>query len=451
MTTRQNPLAGRYFNDPNFAAAISNLAGAFAPPSPEEYLLAEQVKGERLTNDTRNRMLGLAGDDFDKLGIVGDLYDPSNSYYSVDTEAATARRGQDVTAETALNKAVIDGTYGLAGTKLGYGDTMPGLPPEIAAAIGAPAFAPQSGAALGAPAPLMTEDQMMAAIIGQQDPETQRALLDVNTVNTVGPDGKAIISSEADSIGQEAFVNPGSTAAPTAITFDRGGVRMGGFIKDGKYYDAQGGPLSLEEAGTAAEVGKPMGTNAELGLTNSIVTERTRIDSITTESDMLVDDLKSLIQGQAGAVGLAGTLQNVAQNLVQVSNELATAFGQEDGIVTQEMLAQVLPSEGGPYDPTFAQLRAGMLQLAYLNAQRDNPSGEVSRFALERQLEALSQGLLANDQSVLAALDMTKQANARKRKAYGTAGAANDVAPAATPGAQGGNVTSSGIQWSIEP
>ena len=431
MTTRQNPMAGRYFNDPNFAAAVSNLAGAFAPPSPEEYLTAEKVKGLRTSNAALADAYGLAGNDFDKLGIVADLYDPSNSYYSVDTADATARRGQDVAAATALDKARIDGTYGLAGTKLGYGDTMPGLPPEIAAAIGAPAFAPQSGAALGAPAPLMNESEMMAAIIGQQSPETQRSLLDLSTVNTVGPDGRPVVTSEIDAIGQPAFVNPGSESAPKAITFERGGVRLGGFIKGDQYVDAAGNPLSVEEAGTAAEVGKPVGTNSELGITNSIITEKSRINSITTESDMLVDDLTAMIQGQAGAVGLAGTLQNVGQNILQVGQELGTAFaGDENALITPEMLSGVV-QDGQPYDPTFAQLRAGMLQLAYLNAQRDNPSGEVSRFALERQIEALGQGLLANDQSVLAALDMTKQANARKRTAYGTEGGA-PAAPAAT-------------------
>ena len=42
MGTRMNPLAGRFFSDPAFAAGASNLAAAFAPPSPEDYLAAEQ-------------------------------------------------------------------------------------------------------------------------------------------------------------------------------------------------------------------------------------------------------------------------------------------------------------------------------------------------------------------------------------------------------------------------
>ncbi len=441
MVTRQNPMAGRYFNDPGIAAAVSNLASAFAPPSPEEYLLAEQVKGERLTNDTRNRMLGIAGDNFDQLGIVADLYDPSNSFYSVDTEAATARRGQDVTAATTLDKARLDGMFGLAGTTLAYNEAMPGLSPEIAAAIGVPAMPPQAGSALGAPAPPLSETEMIAQIMAQQSPEDQRAMLDPSTVQVAGPDGP-VFAAEIDAIGQAAFNNQGGQAAPTAITFERGGVRMGGFITpDGKYVDASGGPLSLEEAGTAAEVGKPVGTNQELGITNSNVTLAGRIDATLAESDMLIDSLAAEIQGQAGAAGLAGTIQSVGQNLLQVGRELGAAFGDDpNALVTPEMLSS-LGQVDGPYDPTFARIRSGMLQLAYLNAQRDNPSGEVSRFALERQIEALGQGALANDQSILAALGMNKEANARKRAASRALLGQEVVPPGTTSAVGGGPVT----------
>ena len=448
MTTRQNPMAGRYFNDPNFAAAVSNLASAFAPPSPEEYLMAEKVKGLRTSNAALADAYGLAAGDFDKLGVVADLYDPSNSYYSVDTEAATARRGQDVSAATALDKARIDGMFGLAGTPLAYNEAMPGLPADVAAAIGVPEFAPAAGAALGAPAPALNESEMIARIMADEMTTDERRAIagsNIDPVQIVGEGGKSTYADPLSALGQEAFVNPGSQAAPTAITFERGGVRLGGFIKDGQYVDASGQPLSNEEAGTAAGVGKPVGTNSELGITNSNTTEFNRVQAITTESDMLVDSLVSEIQGQAGATGLAGTLQNVGQNILQVGQELGTAFaGDANAVITPEMLSGVV-QDGQAYDPTFARLRAGMLQLAYLNAQRDNPSGEVSRFALERQIEALGQGLLANDQSVLAALSMTKEANARKRAAserlQGRPAGANPMptpeAPAATPPAAG--------------
>jgi hypothetical protein len=440
MSTRANPMAGRYFNDPGIAAAVSNLAGAFAPPSAQEYLLAEQVKGARTTNSALADLYAQAGGDFDKLGIVADLYDPSNSYYSVDTESADRRYNTDVTADTALDKARIDGMFGLAGTPLAYNEVMPGLSPEVAAAIGVPEFAPQAGAALGAPAPPLNESEMIAQIMAEQSPEDQRSLLDPSTVQTVGPDGQPVITPEIDAIGMDAYNNPGGQAAATAITFDRGGVRMGGFITpDGKYTDSNGGPLTPEEAGTAAEVGKPVGTNSELGITGSNRTSYNNIQAITTESDMLIDSLAAEIDLQKGAVGFAGTLQNLQQNVGQVFAELNSAFGGEDGVITPEMLSG-LTDTGQPYDPTFARLRSGMLQLAYLNAQRDNPSGEVSRFALERQLEALSQGMLANDQSFLAALAMNKEANARKRAAS-KALLGGEVVPPDAPPAGGTGAT----------
>ena len=397
MTTRENPMAGRYFNDPSFAAAISNLAGAFAPPSPEEYLTAEKVKGLRTSNAALADAYGLAGNDFDKLGIVADLYDPSNSYYSVDTAANTARRGQDVAAAAALDTARINGAYGLAGTKLGYYDSMPGLPPEIAAAIGAPAFAPQSGAALGAPAPPLSETEMIAKIMAEQSPEDQRAMVGVDLAQTVDPvSGLPVNTSTLDAIGQQPFVNPGSQAAPDAITFDRNGVRMGGFIKNGQFVDAVGTPLTPEEAGTAAKVGSPVGTNAELGITGSNKTKGNEIVAEASYGKERAAKFLALIENNAGVLGIPGTIRGFAQDLVAGANEFGEVYG---GIGSfdelQSMAANVAQSNG--YTPEIAQAFNYALEMAYLAANMQDPDGEVGIRELAMNMDQYDGGIAGNE------------------------------------------------------
>lgn len=469
MATRMNPVAGRFFNSPQFATAMSNLAGAFAPPSPQEYLIGEQLKRERQAASRLDELWAGAAGDPDRQAVLLDLYNPDQSYYAtnqadatkrygIDTGARTAittnaadnaralevagindatnRRGQDIDARVDLTTNAADNARALdvariadatdrrgqnigligdyATTPLERTEAIPGVPPEIAAALGLPALPSASGAALGAEAAPLSESEMKALILGDLSPADQRnaALSDVPVEQVVGPDGQPVFSTRMDAVGQQAYVPKGSEAKPTPITFERDGVRMGGFVVGDQYVDADGVPLSAVEAGTVAEIGKPTGSNADLGITNSNLTDYNRVQQTVVQSNMLIDQLEGLVKANAGAAGAAGSIQMLAQDFVQTGRELGEAFGLgPDGIVTPDMLNAIGGS--GDYNPVFRQIRAGMLQLAYLNAQRDNPRGEVSRFALERQIDALGQGLVGNDQSVLASLAMSRDANAR--------------------------------------
>ncbi len=434
MTTRQNPLAGRYFNDPGFAAAMSNLASAFAPPSPEEYLLAEQVKGERTTNAALTDLYGMAGGNPDILGgIVAGGWTPNQGFEAMRGGLANERYATDVGAATELQKQRIATLGNMGSTVLGYGEAMPGLPEDVAAAIGLPEFAPQSGAALGAPAPYKSKAEVEGDILAGLSPDEQRAILGsgVDTVMVDTPDGP-VFSDPLSAFGQNAYVNPGSTAAPEPVMLiGPNGERVSGFALPTGGYALGDGKTPAPADFVAYKMPQIQGTADEVGGTGSNKTEYNRTQAITTESDMLIDSLVAEVQGQAGAVGIAGTLQNLQQNVGQVLAELNAAYGDADGLVTPDMMSGMLQTDGN-HDPTFARLRSGMLQLAYLNAQRDNPSGEVSRFALERQLEALSQGMLANDKSFLAALAMNKEANARKRAAAEKL-IGNEVTPPGAP------------------
>jgi hypothetical protein len=97
----------------------------------------------------------------------------------------------------------------------------------------------------------------------------------------------------------------------------------------------------------------------------------------------------------------------------------------------------------GDYNPKFRQARALLLEFAYANATMNNPSGEVSRYALERELEALGQGLVGNDKGLLGVLDIAKARMVRKLDQAnvldGTAAALtpDQIGPNETPGAAG--------------
>lgn len=456
MTTRQNPMAGRYFNDPNFAAAVSNLAGAFAPPSPEEYLTAEKVKGLRTSNAALADAYGLAGDDFDKLGIVADLYDPSQSYYSVDTDAATARRGQDVTAATTLDKARIDGVFGLAGTPLAYNEAMPGLPADLAAAIGMPEFAPASGAALGAPAPYKSRTEVEGDVLAGLTPDEQRAIIgsSVDPVKIAGPDGPTY-ADPLSALGQPAYTDPGSQAAADMVSYidPNGGEGTAVFDPNTRTlvdiatkeplptgtrtYKLQGGDKALMTGATTANTtnGNQVIADAQYGLDR-------------------VGQFRKLLEENPGVLGLPGTVRGFAQDVVAGALEMGAAFGDTKGVIdsvdeVRQLAERVTGS--GKYDPAIAQAYSYALEMAYLQAKMQDPGGEVNVRELERLLSTFDGGIAGNSQ-VLANLDVL-QGQLNDRITYGSNlrdGA--KATPVPLPGASaGGNTTSSGIQWSIEP
>lgn len=418
MSTRANPMAGRYFNDPGIAAAVSNLAGAFAPPSAQEYLLAEQVKGERMNNTAMSDIFRMAGDDFDKLNIGVGNYAPTQSYYAVNTGDATARRGQDVTAATARDVARTNAVAALGSTVLTGDQAMAGLTDEQAAAVGLPEFAPVAGQDIGAPTTPLTETQMKALILQGLTEAEQRATIDVELAQTVDPDtGLPVNRSPLDALGEQPFVNPNSQAAATAITFDRGGVRMGGFITpDGRYTDSNGGPLTPEEAGTAAEVGKPMGTNDELGIGRTTMNENDRRFISSAKGIETVDDAIANFTANPGTQGALGFTRRMFQGAVQTLRE-AGAVAQdtelssvanllEQGLIDEAVAARIDPN----YNPalTEAQILGNMVVWAYASAQQGD--GRVSNQQLDEAMSALGlNGVFATTADAITAATRVKQ------------------------------------------
>lgn len=431
MTTRANPLAGRYFNDPSFAAGISNLASAFAPPGADDYLAAEKMRGMRTQNDALARAAGLAGDDFDMLSIVADLYDPTQSFYKVNLDSSDTRRGQDITAQTArlnnaadndraLREAVLSGMFKAGSTPLTYGEVMPGIDPATATAMGAtagvpvPAFGPQSGAALGAPADPLSTDEFTASLMqkmAEEDPRFAQlfALDGVGTTNTVGPEGRPRLSftSEAALAGAEPFVNQGGQAGADLTSYITPDGREGSAIFDPN-------TKTLVDAATGEPL--PQGTKtfkiaggdraAASGATTSNLTAGQRTLAEVDYGRRRVQEFRDLLDANPDILGIPGMVRSFAQDIGQAAIGMGSLLGPDGKIESLDQLRQLAEtvSQQRDYNPAFARAAALALEMAYMDAKMQDPSGEVNVRELERNLSIYDGGIAGNPR-VLATLD----------------------------------------------
>lgn len=429
MGTRINPLAGRYFNDPSLAASVSSLAEVFAPPSANEQYAWAKANNERAEGQRLADLWNAAGDDFDKRGVAAGAWNPNQSYYAVDTADATARRGQDISAETSrLNnaadndRALLEAVIGLGDTKLGHGDAMVGIPAEVADALNIPAFPSQTGAALGAPEPQKSTDQVEADLLeqaildglfGAEDIVTERRS-DVPVETVVTPEGPRLVT-RSDAIGEEPHFNTGAEAKPTLETYRTPGGETGTAIFDtelGKWVDTQSGAVLPE--GTVT--GKINDTSEGFGATTSNVT---RGNQIVAESDYGVTRLtefRTLLEENPGIMGIPGMVRSFAQDLVAAADEAGAAFGTIDSLEEARDLAARVGASG-KYDPALAQAAAYALEMAYLQAKAQDPGGEVNVRELERLL-SLYDGGIAGNPKVLSNLEVL-EGQLQQRREYG--------------------------------
>lgn len=427
MGTTRNPLAGRYFNDPNIAVGLSNLAAAFAPPSPEEYLLAEQVKGERLTNQARGDMYGLAGGDFDKLGIVADLYDPNNSFYAVNTADATTRRGQDIDAQTLRLNNRTDNVFDLAQAyatqPLTFGEALPGLTPEMAAALDIPVLPATSGMAAGAPKPAPTLAEAQGALFNQgagmltDEQIAAYAFGDTPVQNIVTADGPRVATT-LDSIGQEPYINQGGQAGKDLLNYVTPDGREGSAVfnpTDGGLTDANTGEKL--PPGTTTYKLQGGDKKAATGATTSNMTEGNEIVALADYGLGRTAKFRALLEANPGVLGIPGMVRGYAQDIAAAANEMGAAYGTIDGVDEIYTLAERVGANGN-YDPAIAQAMAYALEMAYLQAKMQDPGGEVNVRELE-QLVGIYDGGIAGNAKVLANLDVL-DGQFMDRKAFGS-------------------------------
>lgn len=105
MTVQSN----RFYNDPNIGAAFENIASMFAPPSAQDTAAYATAAATRAKEQRIAELFANPTDpNFDRRNIAVGNYAPTQSFYAVDQNTATTRRGQDVTASTSLQTNAAD-------------------------------------------------------------------------------------------------------------------------------------------------------------------------------------------------------------------------------------------------------------------------------------------------------------------------------------------------------
>lgn len=402
------------YNNPALGQAAQNIAQMFAPPSAGELAAYSTA---RANNQKSNIIAQLAADPtyqgFDHQAILADLYDPTQSFYRVNTDDATTRRGQDIDANTSrLNNADTNRTN-LISTMFGdisQGDIRPSLPADIASMYGLPEL-PQLA---GAPKPLTQEQvlggQTQRLIDGGQITDADlisTVMGDVPVENIVGPEGTPIIQYRDRAVGSEPYFNPGAAGKPTNGT---GVLRDGTQVPvvqgaDGKWRHAQTGAELPSDARVFA-LSQATGTAEEVGLTKPTQSqiEQQLVDIAVAKNTAVT--LRDLIAQSPSSQGLVGWLRGTTQNVIQTGGELGTFFGGgvaevmadiENGLADQNL--------AGAFDENIPAIDMLANLLAFQYAK--TTTGErLSNEMLRASKEALGlNGLDANQANSLARLN----------------------------------------------
>lgn len=385
------------YNDPALGAAFSNIASIFAPPSAQDlagYATANAKREEAarlsaLWDDPTNP---LASSRAALLGIQGYGQTPDGFRYGVDTTAATARRGQDVSAATDLERARIQGQFGLAGqfmTPLAPGQVQPGLPGSVAGAFGVP----EMPRVEGLPKPLNESEQKAAErqrlIAGGQftpDMQLEELLGGQAPVKTLDPAGKPIYSTPgaAARLGLPAYVAEGSPPAPDVQNYRApdGSAGTAVYTPDQGFVDTQTGrPLppgsQTFKAATTGAADQALGTNANVTLGQRTV-------ALADYADQRAGQYEKFLATNPGVAGLPGVITGFAQDLQAGIRELAATYG--DTGVPLEVVTSLTDrvTQGNSYNPAIREALNRAAELAYIQAQLGDPGGEVNVKEWER-------------------------------------------------------------------
>lgn len=451
-----NIRANRY-NDPALGAAFENIASLFAPPSAQDTAAyataaAKKQEAERLAWLFANPNDPLA----DRKATMAGVYAPTQSYYAVDQGNAVTMRGQDVSAATTLDKARIDGQFGLANqfmTPLNPGQVQPGLPGAVATQFGVP----ELPRAEGLPKPLSETEQLALERQQLRDSGTltdtmllDGILGDNAPVKTVGPDGKPIYSTPgaAARTGAQAYVDAGSAPKPEngmAVLRDGTSVPALQNVTTGRWMHAQTGvelPPDIQVYKTPA----PVGSNEQIGVGKPVANgiDRQLID-VAVAKDTAIK-LRNMIATAPASQGAVGWLRGTTQNVIATGGELGQFFGGGVAEVAQAIESGAADASlAGAFDPNIPAIEMMANLLAFQYAK--TTTGErLSNEMLRAARAALGlEGLTANQASSLARIDtaikqMESQEEILRRirtNGVGAGQVATPVAPTTPPSAAG--------------
>lgn len=295
--------AGRY-NDPAIGQAFSNLAGMFSPPTggdlagyasanaknQEASRLAQMFSYSQSPNYNQQQA--------DRMGVMGGLYAPTSSYYSVDQNNNTSRANNAATnAQAGRDNAATNAQSGAnnaaSNTKdvavsliapIGEGQTR-NVPTSIADMYGVPqtqtgivklnqgetANLPNGQAMTGQTKPKTRTEVEGDILAGLGFPDQRNVVTQgVPVEQAIGPDGKAQFVSRNDATDNHMQpFNPSADKSLVEGTANIGGKTVQVFRKPGdpSYAMADGTPLPGDVQ--VFEKAKPTGTNEQLGMKGS--------------------------------------------------------------------------------------------------------------------------------------------------------------------------------------
>lgn len=393
---------------------FANLAQMFAPPSAGD--LAGYARA-RLANTQADQLGWLFANPNDPtasnraalVGVQGYGNTPAGFTYNVDQNNATSRANNAADNARAIQQTNLQQAGETTRTMLApvaAGATrfvpptiadMYSVPPQqvgvISASPGERVFTPGGATFEGGPKPL-TKSEVEGAILQGMPQDQQRAVVAGNPpaqTNAVAvlPDGSRIPAIQ-----------------------DRA---------TGRWKEAQTGN-DLPNGIQIFDMPKPQGTATEVGFapTTANMTDANKQEATLRAVNADLDAAQALLQQNPGIAGLPGQIRGTLQNIASSAGELSAAFGnlQPDAKITldeaQQAIQRIVPSR----DPAIQQYALLQARLAYGWAQLNNPTGEVSREAYQRALEAISGGFFANNQSALEGIAAMRDQAARLQREY---------------------------------
>lgn len=454
----------RFYNDPAIGAAFDNIASMFAPPSGADAAGYATAAAKKAEAERLSEMFNYAhSSDYDqntadRMGVLGGLYAPTQSYYSVDQGNATARRGQDVSAQTSIANDTADNqqkTVSSMFQPLNQGQVRPAVPGGIAGMFGLPELPAEHGLA-----PNLSEDQLKAQILAAMSQSDQQAaaLSGIPVEQTVGPAGAPQFTRRSDAVGQEAYVNKGAAAKPTNGMAVVNGVQVaviqGG---DGRWLEAQTG-TPIPQGVPVYDMPKPQGTNEELGLgkpgQNEI--DKQLIDIAVTKNTAV--QLRNAIAKSPASQGAVGWLRGTAQNVIQTGGELGNYFGGGLADVNSQIKQGLADADLlGSFDPNIPAIEMMGNLLAFQYAKTTTGGDRLSNQMVQQAKHALGlDAMTANQADSIArlntAVDLIGQQETilRGMKQDGF-GPQTNPAPAAVPDVTGKTATNpttgQRVQW----
>jgi len=394
-----------------------------------------------------------------QTSIANNAADNARARYGIDVGSGDARYGVDVGARTSIANNAADNARALQDRTLQEQGSLERLfAAPITVARGARTFLPgQTAAATGlspvldGPAAPLNESETIATVLQGMRPEDQQRIIeqkyamsgdqvkgdilrtlagsgnlsqdqinraagisDPDVEKVVGEDGKPVFATRTDAIGKQAFVNEGAQAAPQLRNYQTSDGRNGNAVYDngrGTWVDTTT-KVPLPE-GSTLYTGELSGGGAETGFgpQKPNLVAATNLEASLDSAQQLSGNLRGILAQNANVAGIPGRVKGIAQSLASSANQVLGAYGPELPISADTLeqikaaAARATPPGSPNYDANIVRLQSGLYDLAYMRAQINNPTGEVSRQAFDRAMESLGQSVLSSQEDLSTALD----------------------------------------------